>query len=88
MAKANKKASKAAGPTEMLLVASKVKGAIKNKDCNTAGDALDGRAAIGSGGWGPVRDARARAHGVDLSGPIHAARRFSVVCGLMTGMSR
>lgn len=39
-AKATKKAGKA--PTEMMLVASKVKGAIKDAGCNTAGDALDG----------------------------------------------
>lgn len=37
MAKAKKKA-----PTEMLLVASKVKQMIKDAGCNTAGDALDG----------------------------------------------
>lgn len=41
MAKA-KKGGKAAAPTEMLLVASKVKGMIKDAGCNTAGDALDG----------------------------------------------
>mgnify|MGYP003598328016 CR=1 FL=1 len=46
MAKA-KKAAKAApkgaaAPTESLLVASKVKAMIKEADCNTAGDALDG----------------------------------------------
>jgi hypothetical protein len=50
MAKA-KKAGKAAaqkggggggGSTESLLVASKVKAMIKDADCNTAGDALDG----------------------------------------------
>lgn len=46
MAKAKK--GKAAGggggarPTEMLLVASKVKQMIKDAGCNTAGDALDG----------------------------------------------
>ncbi len=45
MAKAKKSAKaapKSAGPTEPLLVASKVKGLIKAADCNTAGDALDG----------------------------------------------
>ncbi|HTJ40976.1 MAG TPA: hypothetical protein VL463_02745 [Kofleriaceae bacterium] len=46
MAKAKKAAkpaaAKAAGPTESLLVASKVKAMIKGADCNTAGDALDG----------------------------------------------
>ena len=47
MAKAKKAAKPAAakgggGPTESLLVASKVKGLIKAADCNTAGDALDG----------------------------------------------
>ena len=41
MAKA-KKGAKAAAPAEMLLVASKVKGMIKDAGCNTAGDALDG----------------------------------------------
>jgi hypothetical protein len=41
MAKA-KKGGKAAAPTEMLLVASKVKSMIKDAGCNTAGDALDG----------------------------------------------
>ena len=41
MAKA-KKGGKSAGPSEMLLVASKVKGMIKSAGCNTAGDALDG----------------------------------------------
>lgn len=29
-------------PTEVLLVGSKVKAAIREADCNTAGDALDG----------------------------------------------
>jgi len=44
MAKAKKggRAAKSAGPTEMLLVGSKVRGAIKAAGCNTAGDALDG----------------------------------------------
>ena len=37
-----KAAPKAAGPQEMLLVSSKVRGLIKDADCNTAGDALDG----------------------------------------------
>jgi hypothetical protein len=41
MAKA-KKGKAAAGPTEMLLVASKVKAMLKDAGCNTAGDALDG----------------------------------------------
>jgi histone H3/H4 len=41
MAKA-KKGGKSAGPSEMLLVASKVKHMIKSAGCNTAGDALDG----------------------------------------------
>jgi hypothetical protein len=41
MAKA-KKGAKSAGPSEMLLVASKVKSMIKAAGCNTAGDALDG----------------------------------------------
>ena len=42
MAKAKKGGSKAAGPTEMLLVSSKVRAMIKDAGCNTAGDALDG----------------------------------------------
>ncbi len=43
MAKAKKgKAGGAARPTEMLLVASKVRQMIKDAGCNTAGDALDG----------------------------------------------
>ena len=45
MAKAKKgKAAPAAAarPTEMLLVASKVRQMIKDAGCNTAGDALDG----------------------------------------------
>ena len=44
MAKAKKgdKAAAAAAPTEMLLVASKVRQMIKDAGCNTAGDALDG----------------------------------------------
>ena len=41
-AKKSKAASKAAAPAEVLLVASKVRGAIKDQDCNTAGDAIDG----------------------------------------------
>ncbi len=41
MAKA-KKGKAAAGPTEMLLVSSKVRAMIKDAGCNTAGDALDG----------------------------------------------
>ena len=43
MAKAKKgKAAPPAAPTEMLLVASKVRQLIKDAGCNTAGDALDG----------------------------------------------
>jgi len=45
MAKAKKakaRAAKGKGTTEQLLVASKVKAAIKDAGCNTAGDALDG----------------------------------------------
>ena len=45
MAKAKKgKAASGGGakPTEMLLVASKVRQMIKDAGCNTAGDALDG----------------------------------------------
>ncbi|HEX7837162.1 MAG TPA: hypothetical protein VF469_06840 [Kofleriaceae bacterium] len=43
MAKAKKgKGAAAARPTEMLLVASKVRQLIKDAGCNTAGDALDG----------------------------------------------
>ena len=46
MAKAKKGKSGGGGggarPTEMLLVASKVKQMIKTAGCNTAGDALDG----------------------------------------------
>lgn len=43
MAKAKKGKSGGGGaPKEMLLVASKVKGMIKDAGCNTAGDALDG----------------------------------------------
>jgi hypothetical protein len=41
MAKA-KKGKAAAAPTEMLLVASKVRQMLKDAGCNTAGDALDG----------------------------------------------
>lgn len=41
MAKA-KKGGKAARPTEMLLVSSKVRQMLKDAGCNTAGDALDG----------------------------------------------
>jgi len=40
-AKAKGKASKAAAPAEMLLVASKVRAAVKAADCNFGGDALD-----------------------------------------------
>ena len=43
MAKAKKgKGAVSARPTEMLLVASKVRQMIKDAGCNTAGDALDG----------------------------------------------
>ena len=43
MAKAKKgKGGGAAAPSEMLLVASKVRQMIKDAGCNTAGDALDG----------------------------------------------
>ena len=41
-AKNGKKAPAAAAPTEMLLVASKVRSMIKDAGLNTAGDALDG----------------------------------------------
>ena len=41
-AKAKGKAPAAAGPSEMLLVASKVKAILKDAGCNTAGDALEG----------------------------------------------
>ena len=44
-AKANKSkgaAARGGGPQEMLLVGSKVRALIKDADCNTAGDALDG----------------------------------------------
>lgn len=40
--KGGKAPAKAVGPTEMYLVGSKVRGAIKAAGCNTAGDALDG----------------------------------------------
>jgi histone H3/H4 len=43
MAKAKKgKQAPPAAPSEMLLVASKVRQMIKDAGCNTAGDALDG----------------------------------------------
>ena len=42
MAKAKKGKAAAAKPTEMLLVASKVRQMIRDAGCNTAGDALDG----------------------------------------------
>ena len=44
MAKAKKSGKTATkqAPVEMMLVASKVKNAIKDAGCNTAGDALDG----------------------------------------------
>jgi histone H3/H4 len=41
MAKAKGKPSKAANK-EVLLIASKVRAAVKDADCNFAGDALDG----------------------------------------------
>jgi histone H3/H4 len=42
MAKAKKaKAAPKAAPTEMLLVASKVRAAVKGADCNFGGDAID-----------------------------------------------
>ncbi|HVK75591.1 MAG TPA: hypothetical protein VM734_19810 [Kofleriaceae bacterium] len=40
-AKAAKKSAKAAAPQETLLVASKVRAAVKDADCNFGGDALD-----------------------------------------------
>ena len=40
--KGGKTPARSAGPTEMLLVGSKVRAAIKAAGCNTAGDALDG----------------------------------------------
>ena len=40
--KGGKASAKTAGPTEMLLVGSKVRQAIKDAGCNTAGDALEG----------------------------------------------
>ena len=42
MAKAKKKAGGGGAPKEMLLVASKVRQMLKDMNCNTAGDALDG----------------------------------------------
>ncbi len=42
MAKAKEGKAAPAAPTEMLLVASKVKGMIKDAGFKTAGDALDG----------------------------------------------
>jgi len=41
-AKKGKQAPPPAAPTEMLLVASKVRQMIKDAGCNTAGDALEG----------------------------------------------
>jgi histone H3/H4 len=61
MAKAKKKAASGGGggrPTEMLLVSSKVRQMIKDADCNTAGDALDG--LNGYVGW-LVQQAASRA---------------------------
>ncbi len=42
MAKAKKGKAAGSAPSEMLLVASKVRQMIKDAGCNTAGDALDG----------------------------------------------
>ena len=42
MAKAKKGKPAGGGPKEMLLVASKVKQMLKDANCNTAGDALEG----------------------------------------------
>ena len=42
MAKAKAKAKAKSKSMEMMLVGSKVKGAIKGAGCNTAGDALEG----------------------------------------------
>jgi histone H3/H4 len=42
MAKAKKGKGGASRPTEMLLVASKVRQQIRDAGCNVAGDALDG----------------------------------------------
>lgn len=42
MAKAKKGKAGGGAPTEMLLVASKVRQMLKDAGCNTAGDALDG----------------------------------------------
>lgn len=42
MAKAKKSKPKAQSDLEVLLVGSKVKAAIKEADCNTGGDALEG----------------------------------------------
>ena len=63
MAKAKKtKAGAAAKPAEVLLVQSKVKQMIKDLNCNTAGDALDGLNAYV--GWLVVQAAkRADANG-------------------------
>lgn len=58
MAKA-KKGKSGGGPKEMLLVASKVKGMIKDAGFNTAGDALEGLNALV--GW-YVDQATKRAH--------------------------
>lgn len=41
-AKANKKAAPKGGDRDVLLVGTKVRGLIKDADCNTAGDAIDG----------------------------------------------
>jgi histone H3/H4 len=42
MAKAKKGKAAPAAPTEMVLVASKVRQMIKDAGCNTSGDALEG----------------------------------------------
>lgn len=42
MAKGKKTGSKKSAPKEVLLVGSKVKAAIKDANCNTAGDAIEG----------------------------------------------
>ena len=41
MAKAKKGKAAPAAPAEMLLVASKVRAAVKSADCNFGGDAID-----------------------------------------------
>jgi len=63
MAKAKKgKSGGGSMPTEMLLVASKVRQILKDADCNTAGDALNGLNAYV--GWLVMQAAsRAKANG-------------------------